>query len=124
MNKETPVHYMRGAKNVLWELETSAEDERGFHLGADVSLLSQFAKEAEELFPPLTMLSVRKIKKEYLPNEAWTKLAFDRKLIERAKSVHTGEREDESNFVWNTSNEKSESGQTEFIRIVVEPTFV
>ena len=57
-NFETPLHYMRGTSNVMWELRTRAEDEQGFHSGADVSCLSQFAGEQEELFPPLTMLRV------------------------------------------------------------------
>ena len=56
--RETPFQYMQGVDNVLWELLTAPEDERGYHSGADVSLLSQFAHEKEELFPPLTMLRV------------------------------------------------------------------
>ena len=35
-----------------------AEDDAGFHVGADISFLSQFAAEKEYLFPPLTMLRV------------------------------------------------------------------
>jgi hypothetical protein len=55
----TPVHYMHeGAANVLWELRCAAEDDSGFHCGADVSQLSQYAGEKEVLFPPLTMLQV------------------------------------------------------------------
>ena len=57
--KSTPVHYMHGSSNVLWELRTRPEDEHGYHQGADVSMVSQFPAENEELFPPLTMLSVR-----------------------------------------------------------------
>jgi hypothetical protein len=45
-------------KNVLWEIRCSEETSEGFHCGADVSLLSQFPKEKEMLFPPLTMLKV------------------------------------------------------------------
>jgi hypothetical protein len=45
-------------KNVLWEIRCSEETSEGFHCGADVSLLSQFPKEKEMLFPPPTMLKV------------------------------------------------------------------
>jgi hypothetical protein len=45
--------------NVLWELQPMAEDDNGFHRGASIELLSQFACEGECLFPPGTMLSVR-----------------------------------------------------------------
>jgi len=56
---DTPLHYMQTARsNVLWELVTSSEDEHGYHCGADVSFLSQFAGQREELYPPLTMLRV------------------------------------------------------------------
>ena len=59
MNSATPMHYMsKTSSNVLWELVTKSEDERGFHCGADVSMLSQFEGEKEELYPPLTMLRV------------------------------------------------------------------
>ena len=59
--EKTPIHYMSAnSSNVLWELETSGEDESGFHCGADVSMISQFAGEQEELYPPLTMLRVKR----------------------------------------------------------------
>ena len=56
----TPLHYMVPAPypNVLWELRVRSEDDVGFHVGADVSMLSQFGGERECLFPPLTMLRV------------------------------------------------------------------
>jgi len=44
--------------NVLWSLRPSRETDTGFHHGADISLLSQFAGENEVLFPPCTMLQV------------------------------------------------------------------
>ena len=63
---ETPQRYMHiGGSNVMWELLTSAEDEQGFHSGADVSMLSQFSHEQEELFPPLTLLRVVRREKVY-----------------------------------------------------------
>ena len=66
---ETPCHYTQGAENVLWQLLTGREDERGFHSGANVSMLSQFAAEEEELFPPLTMLRVLKRERMYSAGE-------------------------------------------------------
>ena len=61
LGEETPIHYMEGGgkPNVLWELESAAADDSGYHCGADVAFLSQFAQEREVLFPPLTMLRVR-----------------------------------------------------------------
>ena len=56
----TPIHYMAAAPkpNLLWEIRCRAEDDAGFHFGADISFLSQYCAEAEYLFPPLTMLRV------------------------------------------------------------------
>jgi len=54
-----PLAYMQeGGKNVLWELEAQPENDTGYHVGADVELLSQFAHEKEVLFPPCTLLKV------------------------------------------------------------------
>jgi len=44
--------------NVLWEVQPAPPSAEGFHFGADVSMLSQFASESEILFPPFTMLQV------------------------------------------------------------------
>ena len=53
-------HYIAKDKpNVLWEMHCSAETTEGLHSGADVSLLSQYPREKEMLFPPLTMLKVK-----------------------------------------------------------------
>jgi hypothetical protein len=52
----------RGEETVLWKIECSDESDLGFHSAADVSLLSQFPKEKEMLFPPLTMLQARGVK--------------------------------------------------------------
>ena len=86
---------------VLWEMRTSPEDERGFHSGADVSLLSQFAHEKEELFPPLTMLHV-------LGSEA-------------AKPEDTSTKE----YVYEDfAVTKVVIGDIEYLKIIVEPIFV
>jgi hypothetical protein len=45
-------------ENLLWEIQCTGEDAEGYHSGADVSMLSQWPKEKEVLFPPLTMLTV------------------------------------------------------------------
>jgi hypothetical protein len=61
LGEATPVHYMEanGRPNVLFELEAAAADDAGFHCGAEVAMLSQFADEREVLFPPLSLLRVR-----------------------------------------------------------------
>ena len=59
--RKTPIEYMDsgGAPNVLWELKPRAESDTAYHHGADISMLSQFAGEAEVVFPPCTMLVVQ-----------------------------------------------------------------
>lgn len=54
-----PIEYMHSGPNVLWELRPQPESDTGFHLGADISILSQFEGEQEVLYPPCTMLRVR-----------------------------------------------------------------
>lgn len=46
---ETPIHYMADAPkpNLLWEIAAAAEDDMGYHVGAEVSLLSQYEGERE-----------------------------------------------------------------------------
>ena len=58
--RETPIDYMDvHGPNVLWELQPRAESDTAYHHGADISMLSQYAAEAEVVFPPCTMLVVR-----------------------------------------------------------------
>ena len=45
-----------GDDNVLWKIQPSTERDDGYHYGADIAILSQFAAEDEVLFPPCTML--------------------------------------------------------------------
>lgn len=49
-NQETPIHYMSGNANVLWELCPSGESDMAYHRGADVERLSQFTTEQEVLY--------------------------------------------------------------------------
>jgi len=56
--RATPLQYMSAEKNVMWRLRANPETDDGYHYGADVSILSQFARENEVLFPPCTMLAV------------------------------------------------------------------
>ena len=59
-NRSTPIEYMGGGSNVLWELAPRTESDVAFHRGADIKMLSQFAAEDEVLFPPCTMLVIKK----------------------------------------------------------------
>jgi hypothetical protein len=60
--KEVCQQYMdKSGPNLLWELTAVEESDEAFHLGADVSLLSQFPKEREITFPPYTMLVVEPV---------------------------------------------------------------
>lgn len=53
-----PIAYMGPGPNVLWAIHQSPQSDAGYHSGADISMLSQFANEEELLFPPCTMLTV------------------------------------------------------------------
>lgn len=55
-NRKTPISYMGPDNNVLWEMVPSSSSDGAYHYGADISMLSQYAEEAEVLFPPATML--------------------------------------------------------------------
>ena len=105
--RTTPVHYMSATSaNVLWEVRAGAEDDSGFHCGADVSLLSQFAGEEEVLFPPLTMLRV-------MPRSS---SSADAAAI-AATEASTGE------SFWEVHNEQLIDGKR-FKRISVVPSFI
>ncbi len=68
--ESVPLGYMRAEEvlseadedddppNVLWKINARSESTEGFHHGADISLLSQYAEEGEVIFPPCTMLTV------------------------------------------------------------------
>ena len=45
---------------MLWELRPQTESDSAYHRGADISMLSQFEGEREVLFPPCTMLEVKR----------------------------------------------------------------
>ena len=45
--------------NVLWRLHTSGQTAEGFHMGADVKMLSMYPQEEEVLFPPNSAMQVR-----------------------------------------------------------------
>merc|ERR1712060_256037 len=61
LQRKTPIHYMQeDGPNVLWEMHPSQQTDDGYHRGADIKMLSQFAAEDEVLFPPCTMLGARK----------------------------------------------------------------
>ena len=59
-NLDAALRYMGQADdNVLFKVYPSMQTSEGFHMGADVSMLSQFSHETEVLFPPSTLLVVR-----------------------------------------------------------------
>ncbi len=60
LSESTPISYMQSAPapNVLWELQLQRESDAGYHVGANIAMLSQYAAEQEMLFPPCTMLQV------------------------------------------------------------------
>ena len=62
LGRATPIHYMAQppSQNLLWEIQAGVEDDVGYHCGAEVAFLSQFAGEREVLFPPYVMLTVQK----------------------------------------------------------------
>ena len=60
LTRETPIEYMGDGHNVLWNLQPRPESDVGFHIGADIQMLSQFASEAEVLVRPRLNLSLHR----------------------------------------------------------------
>lgn len=84
----------------------------GFHRGADIDMLSQFAGEAECLYPPCTMLAVREEAKF-----AAAKRAGDWSRVQRLSS--------ESHPVYGHFAAKEETVKDKvFLSIDVLPTFL
>ena len=51
--RDAPIDYMGDGPNVLWSLQPRPESDIGFHVGADIRMLSQFTSEAEVLVSSL-----------------------------------------------------------------------
>ena len=114
-SRSAPISYMDGnGKNVLWQLHPKPESDSGFHRGASIELLSQFAGEEEVLFPPCTMLVVRED-----PNIAAAKLAgdYDRvRRLEEKRGVHS--------MYLSFEVKEEESAGKKFLSVDVLPTFL
>ena len=63
-NRSTPIHYISGGLGVLFVLHCTSPNKAtgAFHMGANLTAVSQFPEESEVLFPPLTLLEVMKDK--------------------------------------------------------------
>lgn len=107
-NRATPIAYMagEGMPNVLWCLKTMPESNRGFHYGADVSMLSQYGEEEEVLFPPCTLMRVMKA-------------APNMKRLEKSESVEHSTLETSDRF----GKFCSEQGRS-FLSVDVLPEFI
>ena len=111
--KSAPVDYMNpGGANVLWQLYPQPESDSGFHRGADITILSQFAVEEEVLFPPCTMLIVKPE-----PKYAAAVKAKDSQRIKRIEAEHT---QMYSKF---SAHEETKDGR-HFLSVDVLPTFL
>ena len=112
-NRDTPIRYMAadGIPNVLWELKAGPESDSAYHIGADISFLSQFAHEDEILFPPCTMMVVQR------------QSASATLEAQSAQKSFTGlERHENGATEWDQSEEMQ--GTTRFLRVSVRPHFV
>lgn len=119
-NEETPIRYMDGEFNVLWQLRSSEPRDDAFHRGADISLLSQFRHEDEILFPPCTMMIVERNAAAQVRATFQSSLAVavaadaPQRLVERMKNMSSL-----------ASDEKSDDGSGKaWKRIHVRPCFV
>lgn len=116
----TPVEYMGDGDNVLWKLLQSGEDDAGFHSGADISMLSQFAGEEEVLFPPITMLVVQRRAAEGTAHvdapaqPAWNRFGLSRSASAAAEVLEVYEDEGES----------ADGTVKSFLACAVRPSFV
>jgi len=138
--RKPPIDYMDGnGSNVLWQLYPTEETDSGFHRGADVDLLSQFAGEAECLFPPCTMLVVKEDPKIAAAKRAGdhsrvSKLTKERRMSLGDPSSGTAPPElgrkismdDAADKAWQAAycvKEDTENGKN-FLSIDVLPTFL
>mmetsp|Transcript_12883 Transcript_12883/g.25967 ORF Transcript_12883/g.25967 Transcript_12883/m.25967 type:complete len:105 (-) Transcript_12883:804-1118(-) len=90
-NRDTPITYMaEGSDNVLWEIEPGEEDDSAYHCGADISRISQFAKEQEVLFPPcVPYVQARPLAAPYLQARRRLLPALSLSTPRRRKSHHS-----------------------------------
>ena len=59
-DEQAAIGYLsKHGENVLWQLQSRPESDGAYHIGADISRLSQFSSEKEVLYPPYTMLLVQ-----------------------------------------------------------------
>ena len=107
----------------MWRTPHRRETDTGYHCGADVALLSQFAAEKEVLFPPATMLEVLNQAELQALKEAASTITAESPR-EKGKSVH------KRGTMWGGAVQLKEEdlhserdGKT-FIDIPVRPTFV
>jgi hypothetical protein len=120
-NERTPISYMQGEFNVLWELAASDPSDDAYHCGADISMLSQFEHEDEVLFPPNTMLIVRP-----------APLSADPKAAAAAAAAATADKTKEFSTARTRSIARKELSTHEFdqksgnawMRVHVRPCFV
>lgn len=118
--KATALGYMagNGHSNVLWTLKPSAETTIGYHFGADIKSLSQFAGEEEVLFPPCTMLMVANVAEVQAKHCDKAARTVTKTVQERGSLVEV-EVADEAGY----SEMCVEAGK-HFISVEVVPTFV
>lgn len=113
--RQPPIDYMDGGgPNVLWQLYPKPESDSGFHRGASIEMLSQFAGEAEVLFPPCTMLAVKED-----PKILAAKVAGDMERVKRLEA----ERGKHPTYGFFEVKEANEGDKT-FLSIDVLPTFL
>ena len=114
-SRQPPIDYMDGSgPNVLWQLYPKPESDSGFHRGASIELLSQFAGEKEVLFPPCTMLAVKEDAKI-----AAAKRAGDVERVRRLES----EKVKHPLYGFFEVKEATENGKA-FLSVDVLPTFL
>jgi len=119
--RKPPIDYMDVAgRNILWNLHPTPESDSGFHRGADIEVLSQFAGEAECLFPPCTMLIVKED-----PKIAAAKRAGDAKRVARLEDDLRKKSTSGGEHIFGHASAKFENdhGKT-FLAIDVTPTFL
>ena len=125
IHRETPIQYLRGAEeqNVLWELKPQVETDAGFHRGASIELLSQFASEGEILFPPCTMLRVQeRLHEKPLKGDGLLRQmsAAASKIARQVSETSMAQAAYRANY---QATQKTEGGK-QFLSISVLPTFL
>jgi len=112
---------MKPGENVLWQLHATLDSADAYHSGADISMFSQYEKEDEILFPPMTMM---KVVKPALPLEVMKNKGKEVQTVLNVLSHFQSRFSKEEVKHMQATSEKDKDGDKHFTAIDVLPCFL